>query len=75
MLVARPEIRHLRVARHTLVLQRQEFHREVHAGKLAARDRQVARLLGTAGEHDGVELVLQALGGEGLARIAADALG
>ena len=33
------------VARVHLVLQRQEFHRVVHAGKLATRHRQIARVL------------------------------
>ena len=45
-----------RVARDDLVLLRQELHREMHAGELAAGHRQVARLLGAAGQHDGVEL-------------------
>ena len=44
------------VAGVDLVLLRQELHREVDAVEIAARHRQVARALGAAGEHDGVEL-------------------
>ena len=39
---------------HAPVLLRQELHGEMDAVELAARDRQVARLLGAAGEHDRV---------------------
>jgi hypothetical protein len=46
-----PQVLDVLVARDALVLQRQEFHGEVHAREIAARDRQVARLLGAAGEH------------------------
>ena len=52
---------HALVAGDALVLQRQEVHREVHAVELASRDRQVARLLGAAGEHHRVELGEQLL--------------
>ena len=45
------------VARDDLVLLRQELHREMDAVELAARHRQVARLLRAAREHDRVELV------------------
>ena len=38
------------------VLLRQEIHGEMDAVELAAGDRQVARLLGAAGERDGVVL-------------------
>jgi hypothetical protein len=47
------------VAGHDLVLLRQELHREVHAVELAARHRQVAALLGAAGQQHGVETSLQ----------------
>eukprot|EP00042_Codosiga_hollandica_P012252 m.27506 g.27506 ORF g.27506 m.27506 type:complete len:361 (+) comp39781_c0_seq1:890-1972(+) len=50
------------VASVDLVLLRQEFHREVHAGEIAAGHGQVARLLGATGQHDGVELRLQVIG-------------
>ena len=43
--------------RHAAVLLRQEIHREMHAAEIAAGDRQIARLLGAAGEHDGVVAV------------------
>ena len=49
------------VAGDALVLLGQEFHREMDAVELAARDRRVARLLGAAGQHHGVELVEQRL--------------
>ena len=41
------------------VLLRQVLHREVHARQLAAGNRQIARLAGAAGEHDGVEVAEQ----------------
>ena len=53
-------IRHL-VAFAAAVLLRQELHREVDAVQLAAGDVQVARLLGAAGQQDGVELLAQIL--------------
>src|SRR5712691_8599040 len=56
MLAARPEFAHPRVARHALVLQWQELHREVHAVEIAPRDGQFPRLLGAAGKHHGIEL-------------------
>jgi hypothetical protein len=56
VLAGGPELRHAGIARHALVLQRQELHREVHAAQLAARDRQVPGLLGATGEHHGVEI-------------------
>ena len=43
-----------RLAAHPPVLLRQEIHGEVNAVELASRDRQVARLLGAAGERDRV---------------------
>ena len=43
---------------------RQELHRLVHAVQFAARDRQIARCRRTAGEHHGVELGPQLLGGD-----------
>ena len=45
-----------RLARDAPVLLRQEIHGEMHAVELAARDGQVARLLGAAREHDRVML-------------------
>jgi hypothetical protein len=50
------------VAGVDLVLLRQELHREVHAVQLAAGHRQVAALLGAAGQQHGVELGLQLSG-------------
>ena len=44
-------LQRLVVAGDALVLLRQEIHREMDAGEFAARDRQVARLLGAAGQH------------------------
>ena len=44
------------------VLLRQEFHGEMDAVELAAGHRQVARLLGAAGEHDGVVIVEELFG-------------
>ena len=58
---------------------RQEIHGEMDAIELAARDRQVARLFGAAGEGDGVVLGRQFLDGDVLADMDAgverDALG
>ena len=45
-----------RLARDHAVLLREKIHREVHAVEIAAGNRQIARLLGTAGEHDGIEV-------------------
>ena len=45
-----------RVAGDNPVLLRQEFHREMHALQFAARHRQIARNLGAAREHHGVEV-------------------
>ena len=45
-----------RFAGHTAVLLRQELHGEMDALELAAGHRQVVRLFGAAGEHDGVML-------------------
>ena len=47
------------VAGVDLVLLRQELHREMHARQIAAGHRQVARLLGAAGQHDRVERRVQ----------------
>ena len=49
------------IAGDDLVLLRQELHREVHAGEVAARHVEVARRFGAAGQHDRVELVQQLL--------------
>ena len=43
-----------RLAGDAPVLLRQEIHREMDAGEVAARNGQVARRLGAAGERDGV---------------------
>ncbi len=45
-----------------LVLLRQELHREMDAVEVAARHRQVARLLGATGQQHGVEVLLELLG-------------
>ena len=50
------------VPRAEAVLQGQKVHGEVDAVQLAAGHRQVARLLGAAGQQDGVELLAQVLG-------------
>src|SRR5882762_5367425 len=65
VLAARPELAHARIARHALVLQWQELHREVHAVEIAPWDRQIARLLCAAGKRHGVELGHHFLGREG----------
>ena len=49
------------IARVHLVLLRQKLHREVDALQLAARDVQIARLLGAARQQDRVELLAQVL--------------
>ena len=49
----------LRLVTHAPVLLRQKIHREMDSGKLAARNRQVARLLAAASQHDGVMLLEQ----------------
>ena len=56
-----------------LVLQRQELHREVHAVELAPGHRQVARLLGAAGEHHRVELGEQLVRRDRRLRVVGDA--
>src|SRR5450631_2722389 len=48
-------------ARANAVLCRKELQREMHAVEFASGDRQVARLLGTTGQHHGVEIVGQLL--------------
>ncbi|ABA48089.1 hypothetical protein BURPS1710b_3715 [Burkholderia pseudomallei 1710b] len=63
------------VARVHAVLLRQELHREMDAGELAPRHRQIARRLRAARDHDRVELVLQRLGRNRLLRHVADRLG
>src|SRR5262245_161600 len=55
----------------TLVLQGEVVHREVNAGQLAARYRQVAWITGAAREHDGVELTLQIPSGQDAADVRA----
>jgi hypothetical protein len=59
------------VARDDLVLLRQELHREVDAGELAARDGEVARLRGAARQHDRVELAAELVGLERHAHVDA----
>ncbi len=49
----------------TLVLLRQELHREMNAVEVAAGHRQVARLLCAAGQQHGIEFFLQLLGRDG----------
>ena len=48
-----------RLAADAPVLLRQKLHRKMDAVEFAARNRQVARLLRAAGEHDGIVLVEQ----------------
>ncbi len=64
-----------RVACHFLVLRDQEFECVVHAVQVAARHRQVARDFRTAGQHHGIELLEDVVGGNRLARVVADAGG
>ena len=52
------------VARH-LVLLGQKLHRKVHALEFAAGHRQIARLLGTAGQQHGIKLGHQRFRGDG----------
>ena len=59
--VARMSARADRLAGVAAVLLRQEIHREMHAGELAAGDRQIARRFGAAGQRDGVILFQQLL--------------
>src|SRR5262245_5883352 len=54
----------LRFARNATVLLRQIGHGEVDAFEIAARDFEVAGMLGTAREQNGVIVVLQRLDGE-----------
>ncbi len=49
------------VAGNALVLLRQEVHRKMYAVQIAARDRQIPRLLGSAGQGDRVEGLQQFL--------------
>ncbi len=51
-----------RLAADAAVLLRQEIHGEMDAVELAARDRQVARLLGAAGQRHRVVVLEQLLG-------------
>src|SRR6266705_2505689 len=74
MFVGRPEVLHALVSRDAPVLQRQELHREIHAVELAPGQRQVARLLGSAGEHDCVEVGHHLPGGDGFRGQIGDAL-
>ena len=50
------------VAGDAAVLLRQEIHGEMDAVELAAGHRQIARLLGAAGEHDRVVVLQQLVG-------------
>src|SRR6266516_4837204 len=74
MFVGRPEVLHALVSCDAPVLQRQELHREMHAVELAAGNRQVARLLGSAGEYDCVEVGLHLPGVAGVRGQIGDAL-
>ncbi len=51
-----------RLAADAPVLLRQEIHGEMDAFEIAAGHRQVARLLGAAGQHDGIVLGDQLFG-------------
>ena len=55
--------------RDAAVLLRQEVHREMHAGEVAAGGGQVARRLGAAGERDGVVALDQRGGGDVVADV------
>ena len=59
-----------RLAGHAPVLLRQEVHREVNAGKIAAGRRQVARRLGAAGERDCVVAVEDRLRADRIADVS-----
>jgi hypothetical protein len=59
--VARMASVRARVAFVAAVLLRQKLHGEVNAFKLAAGNLQVARMLGAAGQQDGVEILAQIL--------------
>src|SRR6185503_16712501 len=74
VLAARRELGHVAVTRHALVLQREEFHREVHAVQLAPRDRQVAGLLGSARQYNSIKFLLEVIRRHALPRIADDRL-
>ena len=50
-----------RLAADAAILLRQEFHREMDARKIAARHRQIARLLGAAGQNHRVVIVKKRL--------------
>src|SRR5487761_1913846 len=74
MLAAGENVGHAaeRLARDAAILLRQEVHREVNAGEIAAGNRQVARRLGTAGQRQRVILVQHALRIDCARRRAAD---
>src|SRR6516165_8927616 len=50
-----------RIPGDTLVLLRQEIHREVNTIQFAAGNGQIARLFGSAGQENGVEVAPQIL--------------
>src|SRR3954467_12778475 len=50
-----------RVAVAALVLLRQEFHCKVNSLQFATWNLQIARLLGTSGKHEGIEVTSQLL--------------
>src|SRR4029078_11973614 len=49
----------LRLVAYATILLRQEIHRVMNAGKLAAGDGEIARLFAAAGEHDRIVLLVQ----------------
>jgi len=49
------------VAGHALVWLWQKFHGEMHALQLASRNRQIARVFGTAGQRHGIEVFINAV--------------
>src|SRR5581483_3246492 len=62
-LAGRADLPGHRIAGVRLVLLRQELHREVDAAELASRHGEVARPRRAAGEHDGIELAPEVVGG------------
>ena len=58
-----------RVAVAALVLLRQEFHREMNSLQLAPGNLQIARMLGAAGQNDGIELAAKIFDRDRLARL------
>src|SRR5262249_20394811 len=71
-LAFRRELRHVAVAGHATILQRQKIHCEVDAVELSAGNVQIARLLGSGCERDRIELVEESSRGNAVGTVAAD---